>query len=255
MFLNAIVRIPSRSMVEGISSANLGKPDYEKALAQHESYVAALSKAGLKLHILPPNEKYPDSCFIEDAALCTQKCVILTRPGAASRREESSLEDLQSMLCSLFSNIEKIEAPGTLEAGDVMMVGGHFYIGLSERTNEAGARGLIDILSHYGYSGEMVSLNEVLHLKTGLAYLERNVLLVAGEFATKPQFKQFNRIEIKKEHSYAANCIAVNDYIIVPKGFCEVRAQIEHRGFKTLEVDVSEFRKLDGGLSCLSLRF
>ena len=255
MFKNVIVRRPCRAIVNGITTANLGKPDYELALKQHDKYIETLKGCGVDVTVLEANEEFPDSCFVEDVALCTKKCVIVTRPGAMSRREEIMQLDMQETLKKFFSNIEYIKEPGTIEAGDIMMVGDQFYIGLSERTNESGAKQMFDILEKYELSGTVVPLKEVLHLKTGVSYLENNNLLVAGEFVNSPLFKDFNKIVIDKEESYSANCIWVNDTVLIPKGYPKTKETIENKGYKVVEVDTSEYRKIDGGLSCLSLRF
>ncbi|MGY4105012.1 dimethylarginine dimethylaminohydrolase family protein [Ignavigranum ruoffiae] len=255
MFKNVIVRVPSKSISEGLTSANEGKPIYEKALVQHENYVSALTKCGVNVTVLEPKDEFPDACFVEDVALCTPKCAIITRPGAETRREEAALEDMHQALRKFYDNIEKIEAPGTIEAGDIMMVGDHYYIGLSDRTNQEGADQMIAILEKYGMSGETVKLDTMLHLKTGLAYLENNNLIVCGEFTTKECFKDFNKLEVEMDEAYGANCIWVNGTVIVPEGYPNIKAKIEDLGYKTLVVDTSEYRKIDGGLSCLSLRF
>jgi len=240
-------------MVNGISTANLGRPDYQKALAQHLDYIEALKECGLQVTVLSPDENFPDSTFVEDAALMTPHCAILTNPGAPSRTLET-----QSMLVVIrefYADVEMIEAPGTLEGGDVMMVGEHFYIGLSERTNQAGAEQMINILERYGMKGSVVDLAEVLHLKTGLGYLEDNNLLACGEFLSKPEFQQYNLLRVDHEEAYAANSVWVNGTVLVPAGFPKTSNLIASAGYKVREVDVSEFQKLDGGLSCLSLRF
>lgn len=255
MFKNVIVRVPSKTISEGITSASEGKPIYEKALVQHENYVSALTKTGVNVTVLEPKDEFPDSCFVEDVALCTRKCAIITRPGALSRRNEAILPDMQAALEKFYDKIERIEAPGTVEAGDIMMVGDHFYIGLSARTNVQGAAQMIAILEKYGFTGETVAMQEMLHLKTGLAYLENNNLLAAGEFLAAPAFAKFNKIAVDINEAYGANCIWINDYVIVPAGYPKVQAAIEALGYKILVVDTSEFRKIDGGLSCLSLRF
>lgn len=136
-----------------------------------------------------------------------------------------------------------------------MMVGNHFYVGESARTNKEGCRQFIEKLEKYGYTGSVVELEQVLHLKTGLAYLENNNLLVAGEFVDKDVFKDFNRIIISEDESYSANCIWVNDTVLVPFGYEKAKKAIEEKGYRVIEADTSEYRKLDGGLSCLSLRF
>jgi dimethylargininase len=240
-------------MIEGLSSANLGKPDYELACKQYENYIETLKKCGVEVSILDADENYPDSCFIEDVALCTKKCAIITRPGAVSRRAET--EGIKEVLEKFYENIEFIKEPGTIEAGDIMMIGDHFYIGLSARTNEEGARQMIEILNKYGFTGSVVPLKKILHLKTGLAYLENNNLLVAGEFVDNSEFSKFNKIVIAEDDSYSANCIWVNGNVIIPAGYEKTKSAIEKLGYKVFVVDTSEFRKLDGGLSCLSLRF
>lgn len=253
MFTKAIVRKPSKSMVDGLTSANLGVPVYENALKQHRNYIEALKSCGLEVIVLEADEKYPDSTFVEDVALLTPQCAIITNPGAESRRGE--VEEMRELLKKYYSNIVEINSPGFVEAGDIMMVGSHFYIGLSERTNLAGAKQMIAALEKYGLTGSVVSLEKVLHLKTGLAYLEKNNLVVCGEFINHSEFDKFNKIIIPEEESYAANCIWVNDTVIIPAGFPKSKQSIQNAGYLILEVDVSEFQKLDGGLSCLSLRF
>lgn len=253
MFKNAIVKIPGKSMVKGLTTAGLGIPDYKKALIQHKNYINALKNCGLKVLVLEANELFPDSTFIEDVALLTPKCAIITNPGAQSRKGE--IIGMKEILSNFYGEIEKINTPGTVEAGDIMMAGTHFYVGLSERTNKDGANQMISILKKYGLSGSIVKLEKVLHLKTGVAYLENNNLVACGEFLSKPEFQKFNIIEIDETESYAANCIWVNNKVIIPLGFPETKMKIESAGYTTIEVDVSEFQKLDGGLSCLSLRF
>jgi dimethylargininase len=255
-FNNVIVRRPCKALVEGITSApQLGKPDYELALKQHEAYIQALLKCGVEVKILEADERYPDSCFVEDPAVVTRLCAIVTNPGAASRNGEK-LEIIDALRAFYPEDkIEYIKDPGTLEGGDVMMVGDHFYVGRSARTNEEGIRQFIAILEKYGLSGSEVALEEVLHLKTGVNYLENNNMLVSGEFVDKAEFSDYHRIEIPMEEAYAANCIWVNDKVIVPEGYPAVLAAVKGAGYEVLTVDTSEFRKLDGGLSCLSLRF
>ncbi len=258
MFSQAIVRRPARSMVEGITSApDLGKPDYEKALAQHDAYIEALEEdcRVLVVSVLEADEAYPDSCFVEDTAVLTRKCAIIDRPRYRSRQGEEEL--MEPVVRGFYPDdrIARIVEPGTLEGGDVMMVGDHFYVGGSERTNEAGIQQFFTILEKYGLTGSVVPLERVLHLKTGVNYLENNTLLVAGEFVDKPAFAEFDKIVVPEDEAYAANCIWVNGTVVVPAGYPTVLARIQEAGYRTITVDVSEFRKLDGGLSCLSLRF
>lgn len=240
-------------MVNGLTSAGLGLPDYDLALDQHAEYIRALEACGLDVLVLPADEGHPDSTFIEDVALLTGKCAIIMNPGVASRKEEPA--DMRTVLMDYFSYIHEVRDPGTAEAGDIMMVGTHFYIGLSARTNERGVRQVIGYLEQHGYSGSVITLKNVLHLKTGLAYLERNNLVASGEFVSNEAFQQFNILTIDSDESYAANCIWVNNRVLVPTGFPKTRKAIEDAGYLITEINVSEFQKLDGGLSCLSLRF
>lgn len=243
-------------MVEGITSApELGKPDYELALRQHDNYIEALKQCGVEVKVLPADEAFPDSCFVEDTAVLTRKCAIITNPGAASRNEE--IKNMIPVIKEYYTEdqIEYIKAPGTLEGGDVMMVGDHFYVGRSARTNEEGIRQFIETLNKYGLTGSEVPLAEVLHLKTGVNYIENGNMLVSGEFIHKEDFEKFNKIVVPESEAYGANCIWVNDAVIVPEGYPAVLEGVQKAGYKTIIVDTSEYRKLDGGLSCLSLRF
>jgi len=253
MFTRAIVKTPGKSLVKGISSSGLVLPNYVKALAQHIDYVHALRTCGLDVLVLDADEAFPDSTFVEDVALLTARCAIITNPGVPSRVGETA--GIKQVLPGFYRDIEKVQEPGTVEAGDIMMVGSHFYIGLSERTNLIGAQQVVRFLNKYGMTGSLITLEEVLHLKTGLAYLENNNLVASGEFLTKPEFQKYNILPIEEDDRYAANCIWVNDKVLIPKGFPSARKIIESAGYTTISVDVSEFQKLDGGLSCLSLRF
>lgn len=255
-FHHAIVRRPCQAMVNGITSApELGKPVYELALKQHDAYIQALNACGMEVSVLEAQEQYPDSCFVEDVALLTQRCAIITNPGAQSRNGERLLavEEIKKHYAD--DTVHRIQAPGTLDGGDVMMVGDTFYVGESARTNAEGIRQLGQILAEYGYQCVPVQMDKMLHLKTGVNYLENNNLLVAGEFADNPLFDGFHKILVPEEEAYAANCVWINGTVIVPQGYPKVLAAVQELGYPTVTVDVSEFRKLDGGLSCLSLRF
>ena len=256
MFKNVIVRRPSKSLLEGITSApELGKPDYELALIQHDAYIKALESCGVNVTVLESLEEYPDSCFVEDTSVLTTRCAIISNPGALTRRGESAL--MVGTIKKFYSEdqIEYITSPGTMEGGDVMMVGNHFYIGLSARTNEEGCRQFKEALEKHGHTCSVVALEKVLHLKTGINYIENNNMLVSGEFIEKEDFKSFNKIIVPENEAYGANCIWVNDTVIVPEGYPTVEKGIRDAGYNVIVTDTSEYRKLDGGLSCLSLRF
>lgn len=253
MYTKAIVRRPCKKIINGLTTANLGRPDYETALKQHSHYVEALQECGLEVIILEPDKNFPDSTFVEDTALLTPQCAIITNPGAPSRKGE--IVEINEVLQIYFDNIERIENPGTVDGGDILRVGTYYYIGISERTNLAGAQQVISILNRYGMSASAVSLKNVLHLKSGISFIEKGNLIVSSEFIEKPDFQSFNLIKVDEDESYSANCVWINEKVLIAKGFPKTKKAIEKAGYKTIEIDVSEFRKVDGGLSCLSLRF
>lgn len=253
MFKRAIVRIPGKDFPDAISSSGLGRPDYNLALKQHQEYIKALEGCGLRVTVLEPMEGYPDSVFVEDVALCTSTCAIFMRPGAESRRGET--EGIREVISTFFTDTHEIDYPGTIEAGDIMMVDNHFYIGISERTNLAGAEQALTILQSYGYTGSTIALRHFLHLKTGVSYLENNTLLVSGELAGERGFRWLHKIFVDPEEQYAANSLWINGTVLVPSGNPLLSERIAESGYRVVELDMSEFRKADGGLSCLSLRF
>jgi dimethylargininase len=255
MFRNVIVRRPSRSLVNGItSSPELGAPDYDLALKQHDQYIEVMQKCGARVTVLPAMEEYPDSCFVEDVAVVTPHCAVITNPGAASRNGEKA--HIVKALKAFYpeNRIHNIER-GTLEGGDVMMVGNGFYVGLSGRTNEEGIAQFAAILERYGMTCTAVPVQTVLHLKTGVVYLENHNMLANAEFFGHPAFAEYHREAVPPQENYAANCLWVNDKVIVPAGYPIVTARVRALGYETMEVEMSEYRKIDGGLSCLSLRF
>ncbi|MCK5826039.1 MAG: hypothetical protein KAG93_03330 [Desulfuromusa sp.] len=249
----AIVRRPGRSIVSGLSSSGKTVPAYEKVLEQHHQYVAALEKCGLRVQILEAIEAHPDSTFVEDVAVLTPHCAILTAPGAVTRRDE--VATIRPILEQHFPQIETIEEPGTLEGGDIMQIGHHCYIGLSNRTNRSGAQQLIDFLKKYRMTGSTVPVKNFLHLKTGVVWIGGSILIAANGAIPQGEFQNFETISVPADEPGAANCIAINDKIMMPAGFPQTRQLLDQVGSEIIEVDISEFAKIDGGLTCLSLRF
>jgi dimethylargininase len=251
-FDRAIVRGVPDSIGAGITTAGLGPPDVERAREQHRSYVAALEDRGVDVILLDPDERYPDSVFVEDTAVVTGSCAIVTNPGAAERRGE--VREVERVLVDLYGAVERITDPGTVDGGDVLQVGDHFYVGLSGRTNREGADQLAAILHGYGFGVTFLGLGRFLHLKTGVAHLGGDDLVVAGELVERDEFRRFDRIVVPVEEEYGANCIRVGDRVLVAEGYEAVGRGIAERGYEVAGLQMSEFRKLDGGLSCLSLR-
>ncbi|MFP3042594.1 arginine deiminase family protein [Treponema primitia] len=256
MYKNVIVRTPCRAVINGISShPELGKPDYDLALKQHAAYIRAMESLGITVRVLPADEAYPDSCFVEDVAVLSERCAVVTNPGAKTRNGEAA--GIIPVLKDFYpeKDIRRIISSGTLEGGDVMRIENRFYVGLSARTNQAGVDQFAALLNPYGYEVIPITLKEVLHLKTGVNYLADNRLLVSGEFIAKPEFAAYDKTVIPPEEDYAANCLWINGTVVLPAGFPATETLLKQFGYPTLPVDTSEFRKIDGGLSCLSLRF
>ena len=297
MFTKAIVRPPARNFAAGLTTAELGAPDYQLALEQHAAYCAALEQCGLQLISLEADERYPDSCFVEDAAIvfdalpdsratardaaviasadstdyaddkrndlrAASKHAILTRPGAPSRQGE--ILSMRSELTRLFSSLDEIRSPGTLDGGDICEAGTHFFIGISERTNEEGARQLAEILTKHGCTSSFVDIRthaqdaratSLLHLKSGVAYLGKQTLLVTEALAKQAEFQGYDLVHVDPSENYAANCIEVNGRVLIAAGHPCFAAKLRDSGYETLSLEMSEFRKMDGGLSCLSVRW
>ena len=161
------------------------------------------------------------------------------------------------MLERFFDRFHTITAPGTLDGGDICEAGTHFFIGISLRTNPEGARQLAGFVQE-GYSFDFVDVRGVagiLHMKSGLAYLGERTLLVIDALAEHPAIQGYRILCTPPEENYAANCIRVNDAVFLAQGFPKTQAILEKAGYRPLLLDMSEYQKMDGGLSCLSLRF
>lgn len=248
----AIVRAPPGNFSQGITSSGLGRPDYDLALKQHRDYYQALKALGVKLIMLEKDSDFPDSSFVEDTAVVNEKCAVITRPGDTRRRgEEKKIEKVLSK----YRDIERIKKPGTVDGGDVLRIHNKYYIGLSQRTNREGGKQLSRILKKYGYDAEFIPVKNMLHLKSGVNYLDRGVIIIREEMSDFTCFKNFHKITVNPQESYAANCIFVNGLVLMPAGFPETSKKTESAGFNIIELQMSEFEKMDGGVSCLSIRF
>ena len=256
MFTQAIVRPRAHTFAKGLTTSHLGRPDVPLALTQHEDYCQALEQCGLDLIRLRANPNYPDSTFVEDTAILTEEWAIITRPGAPSRNGE--VTSIVSILEQFYPELGVIQAPGTLDGGDICEADGHFFIGLSERTNEVGARQLTRHLAENGYRSTCIDIRglpDLLHLKSGLSYLGDNRLVVSAALADQPAFESYERIIPPPAEAYAANCLRGNEFVLLPAGYPVIEATVRGLGYRVIILDMSEFQKMDGGLSCLSLRF
>lgn len=256
MFTKAIVREPGSNFAAGLTSVELGAPDFERALQQHKAYCQTFELCGLEVIQLAADERYPDSTFVEDTALLTPRGAVITRPGHASRLGE--IEAIEPVLRQHYSHVHSILAPGTVDGGDVCEAGEHFFIGVSRRTNEEGANQLAQLLDSFGYSSSLIDirgLSNILHLKSELAYLDGKDLVVVEALRNRKEFSAYDLICLNSAEEYAANCLALNGKVLIAAGFNETKRQLEQLGYQTIPLEMSEFQKMDGGLSCLSLRF
>jgi dimethylargininase len=255
-FTHAIVRPPANTFAAGITSSRLGPPDLTLALEQHEAYCRTLERLGLSLVRLPPDPAFPDSTFVEDTAIVTNRSAILTRPGAPSRAGEVAA--LGGVLSRSFPDLGAITPPGTVDGGDVCEAGQHFFIGISQRTNLEGAAQLSEWLAQQGFSSSMINIRTMpglLHLKTGLSWLGGRRLLAIDEIAGHEALRGWEIVRVPEGEDYAANCIRVNDALLVPDGFSATSARLSELGYNLIPLAMSEFRRMDGGLSCLSVRW
>ncbi|MFI4891030.1 MAG: dimethylarginine dimethylaminohydrolase family protein [Steroidobacterales bacterium] len=255
-FRHALVRPPAASFAQGLTSAGFGAPDLPLALAQHHGYCDALRRCGLEVRMLPPDERYPDGTFVEDTAVLAERVALTTVPGAPSRVGE--VASIAAAIAGYRNDVHKIVAPGTVDGGDICQADEHFFIGLSARTNAEGARQLGDILHAHGYSASTIDIHsnrKLLHLKSGIAWLGDGRLVLTSDFPLVPEFSRYQLVRVTPAEEYAANCVRVNDFVLIAAGFPDLAASLRALGLATIVLDMSEFRKMDGGLSCLSLRF
>lgn len=256
MFTRAIVRPPAENFTGGLTTVDLGQPDYSIAVNQHATYCSALVRCGLELIRLDPDERYPDGTFVEDTAVLTDRVAVVTNPGATSRRGE--VGGISACLAGFYAELQALSAPATLDGGDVCEAGTHFFIGVSERTNEAGAAALASVLASARYSSTLVDIRGVpgiLHLKSGIACLSGGKLLVIDSLYDREEFRGYELLRVPVGEEYAANCVEINDYVLIAAGFPQTERMINEHGYETIALEMSEFQKMDGGLSCLSLRF
>jgi dimethylargininase len=255
-FTRAIVRPPSSNFADGLTSAALGTPDFVLALEQHAQYCDALERVGLELVRLPEDAAHPDATFVEDTAILSVSCNVLTRPGASSRAGEVTA--IRAALASLDIKPTAIESPGTLDGGDICEAGEHFFIGISQRTNWEGAAQLAAFVTRAGYTSSCIDVRAVpgiLHLKSGIASLGDERIVAIDSLIDYPALKNHEIVRVPPGEEYAANCVRVNEHVLMAAGFPGMQHTLEQLGYDLIVLDMSEFQKMDGGLSCLSLRF
>ncbi len=251
-FEKAITRLPGADFAAGETTQKDVSPDFAKLREQHAAYVGALEKAGLSVQVLPALPGSPDAYFVEDPAVVVPGVAVLTRPGAPSRRAEVAA--IQPALAAHRAT-RTLASPGTLDGGDVLIVDKRVFIGISDRSNEHGARQLADILREYGFDSEFVELAAGLHLKSSVNAIGDNRLLATPEFVGHPAFASFDQFVLPNHEAHGANCLRVNELVLVPANAPETADYLAAQGMEVVSLDVGEVQKMDGGLTCMSLRF
>ncbi len=254
-FTHAITRLPADSVANGLSSANCGSPDPALTRAQFQNYTSILLQLGLCVTTLPPQADYPDAHFVEDTAVLMPELAVITNPGAPTRRGEvKSIAPLISRFRHTVRMSDQDEN-AHMDGGDVLMVDKQFFVGLTSRTNEAGLRVFTRAVEEYGYSVAAIEVNAGLHLKSIVNYVGRNTLILSQDSVDHPAFKNYQHIVLARDEEYAGNTLWINDTLVTPSGYPDTLAKLQRLGLPIVEADTSEIRKMDGGLTCLSLRF
>ena len=251
-FKNAIIRLPNKSIQNGLSSQNL-HPQYEVIAEEHSNYIKAIKAAGLQIKLLESLEKYPDSIFVEDPALTYKSNVIILNPFDSSRNGERDI--IKKEIKHLFDNILFIEG-GFVEGGDILNINNHFIIGLSNRTNKLGAENLSIILESLGATVEICKTpDDILHFKSECSVLDDDTILVSNKMAQLNYLtSNYHLIELPLGEEGAANSLRINDKLLLPDGF-EKAEEILSKKYTIIKVKVDEIAKVDAGLSCMSLRY
>lgn len=251
--MRAIVRRPSEAIARCALTFLERKPiDFALAVRQHGAYVKALEDAGLAVQILPPVEDLPDAVFVEDTAVVVDECAVLTRPGIDSRRPE--VDAIAPALDAVRPTV-RIEAPGTLEGGDVLLVGRTFFVGQTPRTNAEGTRQFAALLEPHGYDVVPVAPHGCLHLKSAVTYIGDETVLVNPEWIDVDLFSRWQCVPVAPEEPFGANALLTGDIVHVSASAPLTRRKLDALGFATRSIDTSEFEKAEAALTCLSLIF
>lgn len=224
--------------------------DLALARAQHSAYERCLQELGCEVQRVAPAPDHPDAVFIEDTAVVVPELAVVTRPGAPSRRAETAV--VASAL-AVYRELAAIEAPATLDGGDVLRVGRAIYVGRSARSNAAGMAQLGRLLAPFGYTVHGVALTDCLHLKTAVTEVAEDTLLVNPDWVNPAVFNGLEIIQVDRSEPFAANALRIGDATIHAASWQRTREKLEHRGVRVVPVDASEIAKAEGGVTCCSV--
>jgi dimethylargininase len=224
--------------------------DVDIAQSQHHGYVQALKELGYAVLELPAEPDLPDSVFVEDTAVILPDAALITNPGADSRRPET--ESIIQAL-RIYRELVFIESPGSVDGGDVLVLGKNIYVGLSTRSNQSAINQMNEKLGKYGYKTQGVEMHDCLHLKTAVTRVDDKTLLINRKWVDVEHFEGFDLIDVDPSEPFAANCLPVGDAIIFPVAFPKTSATLSARGYKIKPVVVDELAKAEGAVTCCSL--
>ena len=226
--------------------------DLEKALHQHREYEATLTSLSVRLHTLPAEPDLPDSVFVEDTAIVLDECAIITRPGAAVRRgETASVADAVGR----YRQLHGIQAPGTVDGGDVLQLGRCVYVGLSQRSNQIAVEQMQALLAPYGYTVRGIPVRGCLHLKSAVTQVAADTVLINPAWVAKDSLPGLKFIDVDAHEPYAANALMIGDTVVYQPSYPRTNALLDQAGIETILVDMSELGKAEGALTCCSLIF
>jgi dimethylargininase len=251
--LKAVTRAVSRNITRcELTFRQRESVDYEKAVRQHVSYCALLTRLGAKVHTLEAHDDNPDCCFVADTAVVLEDVIVIASPGATSRRGEvKAIEDV----LSAHREVRRIEPPATLDGGDVMLLGKHLFVGRSKRTNRQGIESLTRIARSYGYSVTPVSVTGSLHLTTACSALDEETLLLNPRWIDAAPFARYWVLNVPEEEPWAASTMRVCSTICVEADAPRTLELVSKHCREVEVLDISEFRKAEGSLPCLSILF
>lgn len=253
-FSHALCRKPARSVTNGLRANDQGDPNYAQFIQHHEAYVNALKSTGCQVTVLDALEQYPDSVFIEDAALCLAGTAIVLRPGAESRFGESAA--LMPALQTKFRSVLNLPGNGYVDGGDILVTDTEVLIGLSSRTNQTGYDSLSKMVEKLGFKARKINTPaDILHFKTDCGLLDGQTIFASKALAATGCFDAYNVIIAPEGESAAANLIRVNDTVFISENYPKTKNMLDNAGYKVVCLPNSEAAKVDGGLSCMSLRF
>jgi dimethylargininase len=253
-FTHAVCRAPARSAVKGIRADGGPDPDFYGLLAEHEAYVATLRALGLAVEVLEPLDEFPDALFTEDVALTFPRGAILLRPGAPSRAGE--VAHIRGALAAHHPHLLEMAGPGYADGGDILRLADRMIVGLSARTDRAGAEELAGLLGQLGYRAEIAETPAgVLHFKTGCGLIDTHTILAVPALAACPQFDGLEVVTTPPGEEPAANILRIRDTLLVGDRWSATHALLAGRGIEIHPLPTDQIAHIDAGLSCMSLRW